>query len=135
MRAYEERTSGERVKVAIVGSGNIGTDLMIKIMKQPEGTSNMELAMFAGIDPDSEGLKKARKEYGVETTSEGIGPILQDDEIKIVFDATSAKAHVRHAKMLREAGKVAIDMTPRRADRTSSRSSTWRSTSKRTTST
>lgn len=112
MRAYEERTSGERVKVAIVGSGNIGTDLMIKIMKQPEGTSNMELAMFAGIDPDSEGLKKARKEYGVETTSEGIGPILEDDEIKIVFDATSAKAHVRHAKLLREAGKVAIDMTP-----------------------
>lgn len=112
MQAFEDAMVSERVKVAIVGSGNIGTDLMIKIMKQPEGVSNMELAMLAGIDPDSEGLKKARKEYGVETTSEGIGPILEDNEIKIVFDATSAKAHVRHAKMLKEAGKVAIDMTP-----------------------
>ena len=112
MRASNGGRLRERAKVAIVGSGNIGTDLMIKIMKQPEGASNMELVMLAGIDPDSEGLKKARDEYGIETTSEGIGPILEDDEIKIVFDATSAKAHVRHAKLLKEAGKVAIDMTP-----------------------
>ena len=112
MRASNGGRLRERAKVAIVGSGNIGTDLMIKIMKQPEGASNMELAMLAGIDPDSEGLKKAREEYGIEATSEGIGPILEDEEIKIVFDATSAKAHVRHAKLLKEAGKVAIDMTP-----------------------
>lgn len=66
---------------------------------------------LAGIDPDSEGLKRA-EELGVETTAEGIGPILEDGEVKLVFDATSARAHVRHARMLKEAGKIAIDMTP-----------------------
>ncbi len=97
-----------RVKVAIVGSGNIGSDLMYKLLKKP---GHMELKILAGIDPDSEGLKKAR-ELGIETTSEGIGPVLEDEEVKIVFDATSAKAHVRHAKMLKEAGKIAVDLTP-----------------------
>jgi acetaldehyde dehydrogenase len=100
--------SAEKVKVAIVGSGNIGSDLMYKLLKKP---GHMELAMMAGIDPDSEGLKIAR-EMGIEATHEGIGPVLEDPEIKIVFDATSAKAHVRHAKMLKEAGKVAVDLTP-----------------------
>lgn len=97
-----------RVKVAIVGSGNIGADLMYKLLKDP---GHMEIAMVAGIDPDSEGLKRARDE-GIATTHEGIQPVLDDDEIEIVFDATSAKAHVRHAKMLKEAGKVAVDLTP-----------------------
>lgn len=97
-----------RVKVAIVGSGNIGTDLMYKLLKNP---GHMRLAMVAGIVPESEGLKRAR-ELGIETTHEGIGPVLEDPEIKIVFDATSAKAHVRHAKLLKEAGKIAIDLTP-----------------------
>lgn len=97
-----------KVKVAIVGSGNIGTDLMYKLHKQP---GHMQLAMLAGIEESSEGLKRAR-DLGIETTSEGIGPVLEDDDIKIVFDATSAKAHIRHAKMLREAGKVAVDLTP-----------------------
>lgn len=104
MRAAENGT----IKVAIVGSGNIGSDLMYKLLKAP---GHMQLKMLAGIDPDSEGLKRA-KELGVETSTEGIGPILEDEEIKLVFDATSAKAHVRHARMLKEAGKVAIDMTP-----------------------
>jgi acetaldehyde dehydrogenase len=104
VRAAENGT----IKVAIVGSGNIGSDLMYKLLKAP---GHMQLKMLAGIDPDSEGLKRA-KELGVETSTEGIGPILEDEEIKLVFDATSAKAHVRHAKMLKEAGKVAIDMTP-----------------------
>lgn len=97
-----------KVKVAIVGSGNIGTDLMYKLLKQP---GHMELEMLAGIDPDSEGLERARRE-GVGATHEGIEKILEDGEIEIVFDATSAKAHVRHARMLREAGKVAVDLTP-----------------------
>jgi acetaldehyde dehydrogenase len=101
------KTEGQ-VKVAIVGSGNIGTDLMYKILKEP---GHMELAVVSGIEPDSEGLKRARDE-GIGTTHEGIQPVLDDPEIKIVFDATSAKAHVKHAQMLKEAGKIAVDLTP-----------------------
>lgn len=100
--------SEDRVKVAIVGSGNIGTDLMYKILKEP---GHMELAMVAGVEPESEGLKRARNE-GIGSTHEGIQPVLDDPEIKLVFDATSAKAHVKHAEMLKEAGKVAVDLTP-----------------------
>jgi len=104
VRAAENGT----IQVAIVGSGNIGSDLMYKLMKAP---GHMRLKMMAGIDPTSEGLKRAR-ELGVETSTEGIGPVLEDEEIKLVFDATSAKAHVRHARMLKEARKIAIDLTP-----------------------
>jgi acetaldehyde dehydrogenase len=100
--------SEDKVKVAIVGSGNIGTDLMYKLLKEP---GHMDLGMVAGIEADSEGLKRARDE-GIGTTHEGIHPVLDDPEIRIVFDATSAKAHVRHAKMLKEAGKIAVDLTP-----------------------
>ncbi|AGT32687.1 acetaldehyde dehydrogenase [Geobacillus genomosp. 3] len=96
------------VKVAILGSGNIGTDLMYKILKK---RWVLELSMIAGIDPQSEGLARARAE-GVYATAGGIDAILEDPEIKIVFDATSAKAHLKHAKRLKEAGKVAIDLTP-----------------------
>jgi acetaldehyde dehydrogenase len=101
------KTVGQ-VKVAIVGSGNIGTDLMYKILKEP---GHMQLAVVSGIEPESEGLKRARDE-GIGTTHEGIQPVLDDPEIKIVFDATSAKAHVKHAQMLKEAGKIAVDLTP-----------------------
>jgi acetaldehyde dehydrogenase len=100
--------SEKKIKVAIVGSGNIGTDLMYKLLKEP---GHMELRMMAGIEPDSEGLKRAR-ETGIKATHEGIQPVLDDPEIELVFDATSAKAHVRHAKVLKEAGKVAVDLTP-----------------------
>ena len=103
----DSKTEGQ-VKVAIVGSGNIGTDLMYKILKEP---GHMELAVVSGIEPESEGLKRARDE-GIGTTHEGIQPVLDDPEIKIVFDATSAKAHVKHAQMLKEAGKIAVDLTP-----------------------
>jgi acetaldehyde dehydrogenase len=103
----DSKTDGQ-VKVAIVGSGNIGTDLMYKILKEP---GHMELAMVTGIEPESEGLKRARDE-GIETSHEGIQAVLDDPEIKIVFDATSAKAHVKHAEMLKEAGKIAVDLTP-----------------------
>ena len=104
----EDGKSVGQVKVAIVGSGNIGTDLMYKILKEP---GHMELAVVTGIEPESEGLKRARDE-GIGTTHEGIQPVLDDPEIKIVFDATSAKAHVKHAQMLKEAGKIAVDLTP-----------------------
>jgi acetaldehyde dehydrogenase len=100
--------SNGRVKVAILGSGNIGTDLMYKLLKQP---GPMELALLAGIEPTSEGLTRARS-LGIEASHEGIQAVLANPELKIVFDATSASAHVRHAKALREAGRVAVDLTP-----------------------
>ena len=97
-----------RVPVAILGSGNIGTDLMYKLLRNPGAT---ELALFAGIDPASEGLARAKSE-GVAISSDGIDTILENPDISIVFDATSARAHVRHAAQLRELGKQAIDLTP-----------------------
>lgn len=97
-----------KIKVAILGSGNIGTDLMYKILKND---GNMELALIAGIDPESEGLARA-KEKDIAISHHGIDEILEAPEIKIVFDATSAKAHIINAEKLREAGKLAIDMTP-----------------------
>ncbi|GIV88817.1 MAG: acetaldehyde dehydrogenase [Chloroflexus sp.] len=98
----------DKVKVAILGSGNIGTDLMYKLLRQP---GPMELALVAGIDPASEGLARAMQ-LGIPTSASGIEAILADPEIRIVFDATSAKAHVRHARLLREHGRIAIDLTP-----------------------
>ena len=100
--------SPQKVKVAILGSGNIGSDLMFKILRDP---GHMELALLAGIDPQSEGLARAR-DLGIPATHSGIQPILDNPDIRMVFDATSAYAHVRHAKMLKEAGRVAIDLTP-----------------------
>jgi acetaldehyde dehydrogenase len=97
-----------KVKVAILGSGNIGTDLMYKILKS-DGA--MEVSLVAGIDPESEGLRRAR-EAGIESSHAGISDILANPEIKIVFDATSAKAHIQAAGELRAAGKMAIDLTP-----------------------
>lgn len=98
----------EQVNCAIIGSGNIGTDLMMKIDKHPR----LQLAMLIGIDPDSEGLALARQ-MGYETTSEGIEGFVKKHEIaQIVFDATSAKAHLYHAPILKELGKIAIDLTP-----------------------
>jgi acetaldehyde dehydrogenase len=101
-------TGQRKVKVAILGSGNIGSDLMFKILREP---GHMELALLSGIEPQSEGLARARA-LRINASHEGIQPILDDPGIRIVFDATSAFAHVRHAKMLREAGRIAIDLTP-----------------------
>lgn len=100
--------ANHKVKVAILGSGNIGTDLMFKILREP---GHMELALLAGIEPQSEGLARARS-LGIKASHDGIQPILDDPQLRIVFDATSAHAHVRHAKLLREAGRIAIDLTP-----------------------
>ena len=97
-----------KVKVAIVGSGLIGTDLMYKLLEEP---GHMELAMVAGIEPESEGLKRAREE-GIEATAEGVESVLDDPDIKIVFEATSAKAHMQNAPQYKEAGKIAVDLTP-----------------------
>lgn len=96
----------KKVKVAIIGPGNIGSDLMYKVFR----SDTLEMSYMAGI-VESEGIKRARQ-YGVRTTIEGIDPILEDDDIKIVFDATSAKAHLAYAPRLKEAGKIAIDLTP-----------------------
>jgi len=100
-----------KIKAAIIGSGNIGTDLMMKMLKYPQ---NMELVAVVGIDPASEGLAMAR-ERGVATTHEGIEglkalPVY--DEIGIVFDATSAYAHKVHDAALRADGKQVVDLTP-----------------------
>jgi acetaldehyde dehydrogenase len=100
--------NNHKVKVAILGSGNIGSDLMFKILREP---GHMSLALLSGMDPESEGLARARS-LGVTTSHDGIQPILDDPDIRIVFDATSARAHVRHARQLKDAGRVAIDLTP-----------------------
>jgi acetaldehyde dehydrogenase len=100
-----------RVKAAIIGSGNIGTDLMIKMIKYPQ---NMELVAVVGIDADSEGLAMARQ-HGVQTTHEGLEGLRKLDcypEIGIVFDATSAYAHKVHDAALRADGKHVVDLTP-----------------------
>lgn len=103
--------SSGKIKTAIIGSGNIGTDLMIKMIKTSD---HLELAAMVGIDPDSDGLARAR-ELGIPATSEGIdGLVAMDDfaDIKIVFDATSAYAHEEHDKVLRSHGKIVVDLTP-----------------------
>lgn len=97
-----------RIKAAILGTGNIGSDLMFKLLRNPGA---VELALFAGIDPASDGLARARA-LGVRTSDQGINAVLEERDIAIVFDATSAKAHVRHAALLSASGKVAIDLTP-----------------------
>lgn len=71
----------------------------------------VEVAMMVGIYPESEGLARARS-LGIEASHEGIEAILREPEIRIVFDATGAKPHLKHAPLLREAGKIAIDLTP-----------------------
>lgn len=101
-------TDHARIKVAILGTGNIGSDLMFKILKNP---GRLELALLAGIDPASDGLARA-KSLGVAVSHEGLDAILRAPDIRIVFDATSAKAHMRHAPALAAAGKIAIDLTP-----------------------
>jgi acetaldehyde dehydrogenase len=94
--------------VAIIGSGNIGTDLMYKI----ERSSGLDLVALIGIDPESDGLARAR-DRGYEAPSNGIDWVRENpDAVRMVFDATSAYAHVRHAKVLEELGIRAVDLTP-----------------------
>ena len=100
-----------KVKAAIIGSGNIGTDLMIKIMRHSDV---LEMAALVGIDPQSDGLQRAAR-HGVATTHEGIDGLVRLPvwpEIGIVFDATSAGAHQRHSAVVTGAGKAMVDLTP-----------------------
>ncbi len=100
-----------KVKAAIIGSGNIGTDLMIKIMRTSDV---LEMGAMVGIDPSSDGLARAQR-LGVATTHEGIEGLQKLDvwpEIGVVFDATSAGAHKAHSDVVTAAGKVMIDLTP-----------------------
>ncbi len=101
----------QKKKVAIIGSGNIGSDLMIKIIR----TSDiLDMAVLVGIDPESDGLARANK-LGIATTHEGLDGLVnmpEFAEIELVFDATSAKAHAYHHEVLSQHGKKIVDMTP-----------------------
>jgi acetaldehyde dehydrogenase len=100
-----------RAKVAVIGSGNIGTDLMIKILRL---SSRLEIVAMVGIDPASDGLARARR-LGVATTAEGVDGLIAMDgfaDIEFVFDATSARAHVANDAKLAAYGKTMIDLTP-----------------------
>ncbi|AEF94770.1 Acetaldehyde dehydrogenase [Desulfotomaculum nigrificans CO-1-SRB] len=96
----------EKVKVAVIGPGNIGSDLMYKIFR----SKYLEMALMTGI-VESEGIKRARN-LGVKTSTDGVNAVLAEEDIKIVFDATGAKPHLMHAPLLKAAGKIAIDLTP-----------------------
>jgi acetaldehyde dehydrogenase len=100
-----------KTKVAIIGTGNIGTDLMIKVIRLSD---TLEMGAFVGIDPDSDGLKRAAR-LGVAVTADGLKGLLamaEFKEIEIVFDATSAAAHATHSEELIARGKRVIDLTP-----------------------
>ncbi|TCN56000.1 acetaldehyde dehydrogenase [Rhodococcus sp. SMB37] len=100
-----------KTKVAIIGSGNIGTDLMIKVLRTSEV---LEMGAMVGIDPESDGLARAAR-LKVPTTAEGVEGLVNlpnFDEIEIVFDATSAKAHIANNERLAPLGKRLIDLTP-----------------------
>lgn len=100
-----------KAKVAIVGSGNIGTDLLMKITR----SSHLECTYFIGRDAESKGLQKAR-ELGIRISDRGINAIVDEPEVcDIVFDATSARDHLVHWPILKKLGKRVIDMTPSRA--------------------
>lgn len=99
-----------KIKCAIIGSGNIGTDLIYKIQR----SKVLEAVWMVGIDPGSEGLKCAR-EMGLKTTADGIDALLphvQQDQIQIAFDATSAYVHPENSRKLNELGVMMIDLTP-----------------------
>ena len=102
----------QKTKVAIIGSGNIGTDLMIKIIRLSE---SLEMSVFVGIDPESDGLARAKR-MGVETCHTGVDGLIEMDEwkdIKIVFDATSARAHLYNWDKIKAfPDKRMIDLTP-----------------------
>ena len=100
----------QKLKAAIIGPGNIGTDLLMK-MKRSDW---IEPVWMVGIDPTSEGLKRA-EEMGIKTTSEGVdglAPHVIEDDIRIAFDATSAYVHAENSRKLNELGVIMVDLTP-----------------------
>ncbi|MEQ9499879.1 MAG: acetaldehyde dehydrogenase (acetylating) [Deltaproteobacteria bacterium] len=100
----------KKIACALIGSGNIGTDLIYKLRR----TEHLEPVWMVGIDPESEGLARA-KGFGMKTTSDGIQgllPHLEEDDIQIAFDATSAYVHPEHSELLTARGVTVIDLTP-----------------------
>jgi acetaldehyde/propanal dehydrogenase len=100
----------EKINCALIGSGNIGTDLMYKLQR----SEILNPLWMVGIDPDSDGLKKA-KEAGMKITHEGVDgllPFIKEDGVKIAFDATSAYVHGENNRKLAELGVMVIDLTP-----------------------
>ena len=100
----------KKIKCALIGSGNIGTDLIYKIQR----SEFLEPVWMVGIDPASDGLKRAR-DMGLKTTSEGVDgllPFVKEDNIQIAFDATSAYVHAENSRKLNELGVMMIDLTP-----------------------
>ena len=100
----------KKLKAAIIGPGNIGTDLLIKMFR----SEWIEPVWMVGIDPESDGLKRAQ-EMGIKTTAEGVDGLLPhviEDDIRVAFDATSAYVHAENSRKLNELGVVMIDLTP-----------------------
>lgn len=103
----------KKTKVGIIGTGNIGTDLLVKISR----SRYLECTIFAGQNPNSPGIAKA-KSMGINTSLSSINAFLENPEVcHIVFDATSAASHIKHAPILEKLGKFVIDMTPSRVGR------------------
>ncbi|WP_026435191.1 acetaldehyde dehydrogenase (acetylating) [Acidovorax sp. JHL-9] len=99
-----------KIKCALIGPGNIGTDLLAKLQRSPV----LEPVWMVGIDPESDGLKRAR-ELGIKTTAEGVDglvPHMQADGVQIVFDATSAYVHAENSRKVNAQGALMIDLTP-----------------------
>ena len=97
----------KKLKTAIIGPGNIGIDLMMKIRR----SKVLEMSLMAGIVPGSQGLELAAG-YGIATTDKGIDGVLAFPGLDVVFDATGASAHLQHAPLLTQAGIFAVDLTP-----------------------
>jgi len=100
----------KKLKAAIIGPGNIGTDLLIKMFR----SEWIEPVWMVGIDPTSDGLKRA-EEMGIKTTSEGVDGLLPhviEDDIRVAFDATSAYVHAENSRKLNELGVIMVDLTP-----------------------
>ena len=96
----------EKIKAAVIGPGNIGTDLMYKIFRSPY----LEMGLMTGI-AESEGIQRAAS-LGIPVSTEGVKAVLNREDIKIVFEATSAAAHLNNAPLLKAQGKISIDLTP-----------------------
>lgn len=100
----------KKIKCALIGPGNIGTDLLYKLQR----STVLEPVWMVGVDPNSEGLRRAAQ-MGLKTTSDGVDgllPHIEADEILIAFDATSAYVHAEHSRKLNELGVIMIDLTP-----------------------